>query len=730
MNGKPTVFLCLAATVLVMAGCATDSGTRQFKPLPVARVRSTNLKPVSPKTATQLLRAAQEQFETANTAQEEGDREAALRHYTRMLELLAEANLDPGVFYNLRREFGRILDTTEYHASLFDRKRPTRWTEEDFEERVVGDLLIEFPLHQRVFEEIEEIKTAYAQNFQAGLDRSYKYMPYIRVQLAKAGLPTDLAWLAMIESQFSPKVISRAGAGGMWQFMRSTARRYNLRIDSYVDERFNWQRSTHAAAVYLRDLFDMFGGSWPLAVSAYNMGEGGLERVIAAAGGERDLWKLMESPGASRRMQEETKKFYAKLLASIIAARDPERFGFKSNPQPPEETVLVPIKGSYSLATLEKACGLADGTLRQLNPDLIRGVTPPVGEHQLTVPRNASGKAAAAVSKLPQINPEPVYASSGVHVVKRGETISGIAKRYKVSSSAIMKANGLRSPRHLQIGKNLVIPGLSTAGAGTTVTVPGKGKVYTVMPGDTLSEIAKAQKVPIEQLKALNNIGRDSKIRAGQKLVISPSAGASEPVESKEELSEEIYIVRAGEYPAKIARTHGVKLEDFLRWNGLNMRSKIDIDDKLVIRKPNGSQSGKPAGQATPTQTADSPPHGAETITHKVAKGESASVIANIYGVRTSDFLKWNGLSTRTVLKIGDEYVLHITDKDADEPQAEPEKAPEPDEPKKTIHKVSRGQNPTTIARRYGVKVSDLYKWNAWDKDEVLQIGQEVVIYK
>jgi len=241
----------------------------------------------------------------------------------------------------------------------------------------MGDLNVPGLLPERVIQQIEEIQRAYPKNFLNGLNRSYKYAPYIRQELAKAGLPADLVWLAQVESQFSPKVVSRAGAGGMWQFMKDTARRYDISADEYVDERFHWQKATHAAVQHLADLCTHYDGNWPLAIAAYNMGEGGVDRCIEMNGGERDLWKLVENPPAANRMQDETKNFYAKLLATIIVAKNPERYGFQVTPQDPDEVEWVTVNGCYALADLEQACGLPDGRLRELNPHLVREVTNP-----------------------------------------------------------------------------------------------------------------------------------------------------------------------------------------------------------------------------------------------------------------------------------------------------------------------------------------------------------------
>ena len=290
-----------------------------------------------PRSATELLQEAEQAFRTANSAQERGDYEAALRHYNRMLELLVKADLDPGVFYNLRSEFEKILEGTDTrHVRLFDPTDPN-WTQKVIPPQQAGQpmalssgpMQLEIPpgLEKRVEIEIREIQELYPRNFNYGLNRSTKYLPYIVAEFRKAGLPEDLAWLAQVESQFTPKINSPAGAGGMWQFMRSTGARYGLRIDNYVDERYNWEKSTHAAIAYLKDLNARFNGEWPLAVSAYNMGEGGLERAVAANQGDTELINLIEQPPACNIMRTETKKFYPKLLATIIVARNPAQYG-------------------------------------------------------------------------------------------------------------------------------------------------------------------------------------------------------------------------------------------------------------------------------------------------------------------------------------------------------------------------------------------------------------------
>lgn len=760
---RNAVFSCLTAALALAAlvsGCAKD--IKQFEPTPMARVDSAQLEPVHPRSVTELLRDAEKAFNEANVAQEKGDHEAALRQYTLMLELLIEADLDPGIFYSLRGELGKVLDTSAQHASIFEQRRTNRFVTEDFGPLAgYNELQIPFPLPERVLIEIDEIQNGYPKNFQAGLERSQKYVPYIREEFRKAGLPEELVWVAMVESLFTPKIVSRAGAGGMWQFMKSTGHRYNLRQDSHVDERYNWQSATRAAIGYLKDLNEMFGGDWGLAVTAYNMGEGGLERAIADNGGERDLWRLLETPPASNRIPLEAKKYYPRFLATLIVASAPERYGFKINPQPPENTVRMPVKGMYALRDLNRAMQLPDGTLEFLNPDLIQRVTPPTGEYSVAVPVEHRQTFLAALQKV-----KTVQYAGGSHTVRRGETIASISGKYRVKQDELMRLNGIRSPRSLQVGQRLKLPGGAEAvsevvasaepakavgGAPSKADAPERARTYRVRAGDTLFDIARAKQVSVSELQKWNQLGRNARIQVGRTLyitdpavsvakaeekpVVEPKSPETAPKEKAEDFetakTEEVqyHEVKAGEYPAQIARNYGIALDEFLKMNGLSGTSTIRVGDRLRVR-----------GSAAVTGTAASPSpekkEQAPEITYVVAKGDTPSGIAAKHKVRTADLLAWNKLTSRSVLQVGDKLVIRgpgASIVQADDPvrlaSAKNAAAPREDG-ERIVHVVARGHNPTTIARRYGVNVSQLYRWNSWSKNHVLRVGDEVVLYK
>jgi Transglycosylase SLT domain len=212
------------------------------------------------------------------------------------------------------------------------------------------------------------------------LDRSGRYIEMIQSVLRDHGLPEDLFATVIIESGLNPAAVSRAGARGLWQFMAATARRYGLRVDHWVDERLDPEKSTRAAARYLRDLYAMFG-SWPLVHAAYNGGEGRVSRAIQALR-TMDFWEIAR--GAL--LAEETKKFVASVQATALIVREPERYGFALEPQMPPSYRTVEVPPGTALAVLARRAGVQVDVLHELNPELQLGQTPPDQAHHVKVP--------------------------------------------------------------------------------------------------------------------------------------------------------------------------------------------------------------------------------------------------------------------------------------------------------------------------------------------------------
>ncbi len=324
------------------------------------------------------------------------------------------------------------------------------------------DYDIPIVLNSRVEWWINYFTNRIPDSFERYLVRSGAWLPYLKTELAKAGLPRDLAYIVLIESGFSTRARSRANAVGPWQFIASTGREYGLRIDRWVDERRDYERATQAAIAYLSDLHAMFG-SWHLAAAGYNGGQGRLKRTMLRDNAV-NFWELTS-------LHNETMNYVPKLLAATIVAKQPRRHGFYSVPYlEPVHWARVTVPTSVSMDVIAAAADVPTDAIVGLNPHLLRGRTPP-GESNfpVKVPIDrvetflenidsagaSDGGSSATVGSVSLA--EADSSAPRVHRVQRGDTLYDIARRYGVTITAIKEANGLRSNR-IMPGARLEIP--------------------------------------------------------------------------------------------------------------------------------------------------------------------------------------------------------------------------------------------------------------------------------
>ncbi len=353
--------------------------------------------------------------------------------------------------------------------------------------------------------------------FTRWLARSTKYSPLILDELNKAGLPHELVYLAMIESGFNQRAYSRARAVGLWQFMKGTGRDYKLRIDRYVDERRDAVKSTRAAVAYLSDLYEQFG-DWHLAVAAYNGGPGkiryGIKRFKT-----KDFWTLAEK----RYLRLETKRYVPKLIAAIIIAKNPEKYGFTNiQYEAPLEFDTIEVGPGLSVKALALISGGSKKQLMFLNQELKTDRTP-LNKRRYTakIPKGSYTLAKSGLSRLHSI----VRTGYKTHIIGKNESLTAICRKYKVNKTTILKVNNLRSGT-LTAGQRLRIPysvvdyqllpkdGSAIAQAGDSLIL------HTIKPGDTIGKIAKQYSVPPEMIVAWNGLKSVHRIRAGQQLAL------------------------------------------------------------------------------------------------------------------------------------------------------------------------------------------------------------------
>ncbi len=305
-------------------------------------------------------------------------------------------------------------------------------------------------LDSSVQSHIRYFNTSIHNRFEQWLLRLSRYRPLVENIFAEFHLPSDLVFLSLVESGFNPYAYSRAKATGPWQFMKGTAKVYGLRVDSYVDERRDPIKSTVAAARYLRDLYDLFG-TWPLAMAAYNAGEGKVMRALQKAQAESfsDISK-------TRLIRRETKEYVPRFMAATIIAKNPDRYGFTQETSEPHQFEEVVVNRPLHFHAIANTTGIPYEELRLLNPELRRDATPPGGElYHLKVPVGTKSKVEQLLERIPShkfpaLPAKAQFASTNSssrwYKVRVGDTLEKLSKRFHIPLKTLKSKNSLTGP--------------------------------------------------------------------------------------------------------------------------------------------------------------------------------------------------------------------------------------------------------------------------------------------
>jgi peptidoglycan lytic transglycosylase D len=305
---------------------------------------------------------------------------------------------------------------------------------------------------------IRYFNTSIRNRFEQWLVRLSRYRPLVENIFTEFHLPSDLVYLSLVESGFNPYAYSRAKATGPWQFMKGTAKLYGLRVDAYVDERRDPIKSTVAAARYLRDLYDLFG-AWPLAMAAYNAGEGKVMRALQKARAESftDISK-------TRLIRRETKEYVPRFMAATIIAKNPDRYGFPQEASEPHQFEEVVVTRPLHFHAIANATGVPYTELRLLNPELRRDATPPGDDaYLLKVPVGTKAKVEQLLDRIPTYKFPPMaksqLASAGSsrwYKVRVGDTLEKVSRRFRIPLKTLKTRNNLTGPT-IRPGDFLVI---------------------------------------------------------------------------------------------------------------------------------------------------------------------------------------------------------------------------------------------------------------------------------
>ncbi len=423
------------------------------------------------------------------------------------------------------------------------------------------DIRFDVTTNSRVEHYIRRFSGKGKRNFAQILKRSGKFLPEIREILRSEGIPPEIAYLPLIESGFNPRAVSNKNAVGLWQFIRPTGLKYGLRINHWVDERMNVEKSTLAAAQYLKKMHKEFG-SWELALAGYNCGEKRVSRAIRKTG-STDFWTL------SRKLPRETRNYLPKFNAAVIIASNPEKYGFRV-PEMEKDYEAVSVPPRKSLAEIANLLDIGYKEISRYNPSLVGLSTPPGKSYELKVPKGYAEKLLAvkneietlkniqtpfrtrptrytvrpddslwkiarkfgtSVEKLKYANrlsgsiirpgqrlniPTRTNVIYVKHKIRPGENIYILARRYGTSIDEIKRANNIKGSLIIA-GKTLSIPQKLSYGSAQR-DVPRKMK-HKIIPGDTLSELALRYRVSVSQIKRWNNMSSTTLI-AGRNLVI------------------------------------------------------------------------------------------------------------------------------------------------------------------------------------------------------------------
>jgi membrane-bound lytic murein transglycosylase D len=577
----------LAAAGLICVGILAAGCGSNPKPQTPAALPAPPPAPVAPRPTpppdpvTVLIETSQKHFLAGERELNLGHLDRARVEFDRAVEVLLESPYGARTEPRLREHFDRLVDRINAHE-VTQLAQGDGFVEKKYEPASIDELLkiatfpkpapdaatekavkddlaatehdVPIPQNERVLEYVELFQGRLRDYIQESLTRGTKYLPMIQGVFKEAGLPLDLAYIPVIESGFKTNALSKASAKGPWQFMRATATEQGLRTDWYVDERSDPEKATIAAAKYLKLLHNLFDGDWHLVLAAYNGGLGRVQRALKRSGQE-DFWSLSSN---SRYLPRETREYVPLILAAIIVAKNPTRYGFDITAEEPITYETVAVPKAVDLRRVAEWTGRSIDEIQGLNPELRRWTTPLKSEYELKVP---VGTAEQFTKRLAVASPNELVALTW-YTVRKGESLATIARKLKVSRLDLAEANHLSTRSRVKVGQALVVPRApatllatnsrpaaptevaSRAIAGpaqlpasngsapertasaqprpepVTKTASAKPITYRVKRGDTLFGIAQLFDTTVAKLKSLNRL-QSSRITPGTRLKIS-----------------------------------------------------------------------------------------------------------------------------------------------------------------------------------------------------------------
>jgi membrane-bound lytic murein transglycosylase D len=618
-------------------------------------------------------------------------------------------SLDPdGSFFVLRDKIMQEIET----IPVAGRRLPGKSKSKHGARTASFDLTIDLTDNTPVQQSISYFTTEKGRKYFTGwLERTGRYFPMYEEILAEEGVPLELRHLSMIESGLKPTAVSWASAVGLWQFIPGTGREYGLQINWWVDERRDPVKATRAAARYLANLYKEMG-DWHLALASYNCGPGRVRSAIAKAG-SRDYWKVRQF------LPRETQQYVPLFIAASKITMDPEAYGFNNiNYEEPENFQTQSIPGSFDLATLARVAETTVDELKALNPELLHERTPEVaGGYQLRLPVGAPRDMAAKLDAIEvPVETESIWVT---HRVGKGESFTGIARKYNVTVAEIYEANSLSPKTKLKSGMSLKIPidPRSTGSSDTTTLADAEEDSES-------NSTSSAKPVPVATTPApvAATPAPVAAIPAPTAPVTQPTAPATEP----EDIFANAPPLEAPTAPAVASTPAPAPVETPAPIVSTPRRepstgvatapSRPVAETPRPVEEPKRETRNSVARREEPARPTNK--------IHVVASGESLTSIAKRYGVSVSDLAGWNNLSRTTEVQRGQKLKItpgvRVTETPTmsqnrgrnDESSSKKKRPVTTTTSRYETHNVRSGQSLIAIAEQYGVSVEDLKAWN------------------